>query len=192
MRKRRSQLKSHYIAEYKALINAIHRCHNENHTNYRSYGARGITVADEWRTENGFALFLDHVGPRPDANHSLDRIDNNKGYVYGNLRWTDRKTQQNNRRPRNSEIQDYGWGVGYSTPRGTGRGHSRRRSPLVPYMGRTQTVADWAYELGMNSTTIRWRLMRGLSPAEALDPNTSRAGERRKMAANELLLPTIH
>lgn len=192
MRKRKSHLKATYIAEYKALINAIHRCHNEKHTSYSDYGARGITVADEWRTEHGFPLFLDHVGPRPDANYSLDRIDNNKGYIYGNLRWTDRKTQQNNRRLGRSEIQDFGWGVGYSQPRGTGQGHSPRRSPLVPYMGRTQTVADWAYELGLNSTTIRWRLMRGLSPEAALDTNTSRVGEKRKMAPNELLLTTIH
>lgn len=192
MRKHKSHLKATYVAEYKAFINAIHRCHNEKHTAYPSYGARGITVVDEWRTETGFALFLDHVGPRPSPDYSLDRIDNNKGYTYGNLRWTDRKTQQNNRRPKRAAVKDFGWGIGLSKPTGSGRGYSARVSPLLPYDGRIQTVADWSNELGINSTTIRNRLQRGLTPAQALDPNTSRAGEKRRLESGALLLPTIH
>ena len=90
---------STYQSEYGALCNAIHRCHNPDHKAYPNYGGRGISVADEWRNlKTGFDRFLDHIGPKPTPDLTLDRIDNDLGYLPGNVRWADRKTQQNNRR----------------------------------------------------------------------------------------------
>lgn len=43
--------------------------------------------------------FFRHVGPRPSKKHSLDRLDNSKGYIPGNLAWRLSKEQNNNRRP---------------------------------------------------------------------------------------------
>ncbi len=65
-------------AEYMAWHNMIVRCHNPNHPSYPRYGARGITVYDRWR--NSFEVFLTDVGTRPTAKHSLDRVDNERGY----------------------------------------------------------------------------------------------------------------
>ena len=50
----------------------------------------GLTAFSAWVEEN--------LGPKPDK-WSLDRIDNNIGYLPGNLRWATRSTQASNRRP---------------------------------------------------------------------------------------------
>ena len=49
------------------------------------------------KLERDFEAFLEEVGPRPSKDMTLDRIDNNKGYIKGNLRWADKKTQGRNR-----------------------------------------------------------------------------------------------
>ena|SRR6266481_988599 len=74
------------------------RCTNRNSKDYEEYGARGIAVCDEWR--KSFRAFFDHIGPRPTPQHSLDRIDNARGYEPGNVRWATPKEQSNNRRAR--------------------------------------------------------------------------------------------
>lgn len=63
------------------------------------YGGRGITVCDEWRNPFTFFRYLDEVlGPIP-STASLDRIDNNKSYEPGNIRWATPIEQFRNRRP---------------------------------------------------------------------------------------------
>ena len=89
---------SPYKAERAALTNAIHRCHNERHAAYYNYGARGITVHDDWRGPTGFAKFIEYIGPKPSPELTLERLNNNKGYEPGNVRWATRKEQILNRR----------------------------------------------------------------------------------------------
>lgn len=71
--------------EHMAWVNMIHRCHNPAHDDYRYYGARGITVCEEW--QQSFDAFFSDVGPRPSNRHTLDRIDNDGNYEPGNVRW---------------------------------------------------------------------------------------------------------
>lgn len=60
--------------EYKAWVSMIQRGTNPKARGWERYGGRGIAVCDEWT--KSFQAFLQHVGPRPTARHSLDRFPN--------------------------------------------------------------------------------------------------------------------
>lgn len=84
-----------YPAEHRAWVDAIRRCTNANHPAWSRYGSRGIAVCPGWIDD--FQAFLEHIGPRPSSEFSLDRIDNDRGYEPGNVRWATRKEQNRNR-----------------------------------------------------------------------------------------------
>ena len=84
--------------EYIAWQAIVQRCTNPNHKAWRNYGGRGIAICAEWRHD--FAAFFAHVGPRPSSAHSIDRMDNERGYEPGNVRWVTLDVQAKNRRAR--------------------------------------------------------------------------------------------
>jgi hypothetical protein len=71
------------------------RCTNPNNPRYEYYGGRGIAVCDRWR--GSFENFLADVGERPPG-LTLERIDNNKGYEPGNVKWASWAEQALNKR----------------------------------------------------------------------------------------------
>ena len=71
---------------------------------------------------------------------SLDRIDNNKGYSKDNCRWATREEQSNN----------------------------TRRTKLLTYKGKTLGVSQWSRKLGIPTSTIWNRLIRGWDDKETL------------------------
>ena len=73
------------------------RCLNPNYPEHRYYADRGITLCDEWVDD--FSAFYRHIGPRPSPEHSVDRIDNDRGYEPGNVRWATKHEQNMNTRP---------------------------------------------------------------------------------------------
>lgn len=81
--------------EYRAWANAKTRCYNTKTTYYQNYGARGITMCDEWR--HNFERFLEDMGLCP-VGYWLDRIDNEGNYEPRNCRWTTPTVQQRNSR----------------------------------------------------------------------------------------------
>jgi excisionase family DNA binding protein len=74
-----------YSAEYRAWKHAKERCFNPNARGYARYGGRGITMCPEW--VHDFTAFFAHIGPRPAKGLLLDRIDNDRHYEVGNVRW---------------------------------------------------------------------------------------------------------
>lgn len=83
---------------YTTWNNMVSRCTKPYHDKFYMYGARGITVCNEWLD---FSNFLRDMGERPEGK-TLDRVDNTKGYSKENCRWADRETQQRNMRRNNN------------------------------------------------------------------------------------------
>lgn len=125
--------------EYTAWYQMVYRCTNKSCPHWENYGGRGITVCSEWRYS--FTTFLRDVGPRPSRDYSLDRIDNNRGYEPSNVRWADRRTQNNN----------------------------TRRSRRVLFQGSEVSIADLSRATGVPVTTLRHRILKqGLAPEDAV------------------------
>lgn len=84
---------------YVAWENIVQRCTNPRATRYESYGGRAIELHPAWRDHSVFrAYVLSELGHRPSPGHTLDRIDNDLGYVPSNLRWATRHEQSRNTR----------------------------------------------------------------------------------------------
>lgn len=97
--------------EYRAWASMIARCKYPKRRGYKNYGGRGISVCHRWQAgdgrQSGFECFLEDVGPRPSAGHSIDRRDNNGNYEPGNVRWATKVQQSSNKRP-NITVDLYG------------------------------------------------------------------------------------
>jgi hypothetical protein len=94
--------KTQTTAEYHAWRDMRNRCHNPRNKKYRDYGGRGIRVCWRWLSENGFQLFLEDMGPKPEPKrlYSIDRYPNNDGnYEPSNCRWATASQQRTNQRP---------------------------------------------------------------------------------------------
>lgn len=115
------------------------RCENPNAPSYRYYGARGVSVCDDWR--NDFCVFRDWAMSHGYAdNLSIDRIDFNGNYCPQNCRWVTPKEQQNN----------------------------TRYNAILKHRGRSHNVTEWAEILGIPRTTLYNRLRRGWDTEKAL------------------------
>ena len=102
--------KEHYWAKSHNMTNtriyAIwrdmnYRCSNPNARNYKYYGARGITVCNEWK--NDFITFY-HWATTHGYNMDLtiDRIDNDGNYEPDNCRWSTKSVQNMSMRHKNT------------------------------------------------------------------------------------------
>lgn len=81
--------------EHVAWLAMKRRCSDHQRHNAHRYVGRGITVCSDW--QHNFEAFLNHVGTAPSPKHSLGRIDNNRGYEPGNIRWETASEQARNR-----------------------------------------------------------------------------------------------
>lgn len=172
--------------EYTAYLNMILRCYNPKARGYERYGAKGIKVCSKWL--QCFANFYSDMGTKPTSKHSLDRIDNKKGYSPENCRWATSKEQSENRRntiwlefngkrmTATSWAKEVGLPVtsvytrianGWSPERVLSK--DKPNSDIVmQYLGVTDTASRWAKKLGLNKQTILMRLRRGWTHEQAL------------------------
>jgi hypothetical protein len=161
------------------------RCLNPNDRSYHRYGGRGITVHADWI--KSFDAFLEHVGPAPTPKHTIDRIDNARGYEPGNVRWATQTEQQRNRSSNRvltlngvsrllvewaedlgvsgaviSERLKNGWSLERALTQ------PKRPQHLVTYAGRTQNLNRWGKEVGITPQVISSRLRSGWPVGRAL------------------------
>jgi hypothetical protein len=74
------------------------RCTNENSKAYKNYGCRGISLSVEFNDPVVFVEYISGLENCGIKGLTLDRIDNDKGYERGNLRWVNRSIQTQNQR----------------------------------------------------------------------------------------------
>lgn len=126
--------------EYGVYRTMLSRCDNPNVSKFAYYGGRGITVCDRWRGEGGYQRFLEDMGRRPKG-ASIERADVDGPYAPENCHWATATEQANN----------------------------RRSNRLIAYIGRTQTLTQWANEFGLSPSLVSDRLSRGWSVDKALN-----------------------
>lgn len=88
------------------------RCYNKDHPQYGYYGGSGIKVHVAWLNDfEVFEAYIEAIVPKKKPGESLDRIENDKGYEPGNLKWSTAKEQSGNTRPRLNvkqwELEDF-------------------------------------------------------------------------------------
>ena len=81
------------------LSAAITRTTSPRNKGYKNYGARGITVFDQWRTDKrSFLRYVQTLEGWDDPNLEMDRIDTDGNYEPGNIRFVSRSENCRNRR----------------------------------------------------------------------------------------------
>ena len=101
----------------------IRRCTNTKNKDYKNYGARGITVCEEWLDIRNFVAWCEATHPSIEG-YSIDRIDNDKGYSPENCRWANRLVQATNQRIKYTNITGVS-GVVWDVTRGKWRAQIR-------------------------------------------------------------------
>lgn len=83
------------IRDMKKAFNVTkQRCYNPDNSDYKRYGARGITICERWL--NDFNNLVRDMGLRPEG-LTLERLDNEGPYSPNNCIWATRKTQSMNK-----------------------------------------------------------------------------------------------
>lgn len=121
-------------AEFRAWSGMKDRCENPSAEKYPRYGGRGIKVCEKWQK---YENFLSDMGRKPTPKHSIERVDNDKGYDPDNCIWATAEVQANNK----------------STTR------------ILVFEGRSQSLTQWAREFGIKRSAMR-RLVRNGWPLQ--------------------------
>ena len=125
------------------------RCYYKKSVAYHNYGGRGIAICDEWL--NDYYAFESWALNNGYADGlTIERIDNNGNYSPENCKWATRSEQCNN----------------------------KRNNVLITYLGKTQTLTQWAIELGKLPSVLRDSYRRGVFPPKS---------HKRHMHRNELI-----
>ena len=124
------------------------RCYGKNVKSYKYYGARGITICDEWK--NDFMSFYNWaMNNGYQDNLTIDRINVNGNYEPSNCRWCTVLEQSNN----------------------------RRSNHVVIYKGVEMTVKQLSEVCNMKYHTLLGRLLKGWDVERAVNQPIRKSGK---------------
>ena len=124
------------------------RCEDPNDKDYHNYGARGITLCDEWHELNNFVKWYweeSNHGILSPKYQTVDRIDVNKGYSPTNCRLLTMVQQSNN----------------------------KRTNKIVEIDGEKLTYSEAARKYNIKKDTVRWRYLHGKRGWDLVDHHDS-------------------
>lgn len=140
---------------YKLWAEMRARCEKQDHHAWADYGGRGIKVCERWAS---FQTFYDDFGKLRPPGTSIDRIDNDKGYEPGNVRWA-------------TDVE---------------QGRNKRNNVRYAAFGELKTVAEWAEDSRCalkKPDSIKSRIYRGWSAERAIATPAEWRGQREENAA---------
>lgn len=173
-------------AEFRAWSNMLKRCAQKG-----SYcEKRNIVVCSHWQK---FENFFADMGKRPSKLHSLDRLNNNKGYSPKNCAWRTKEEQSNNTST-NRIIKfkgekftmaqfarklgfpyhvvrnrlSSGWSIEKTAETPLRDRSALRPSKMVTFCNETMSIKQAAKRYGLRLDTLLWRVENGWSVAKAL------------------------
>ena len=123
------------------IFNAMkNRCYDKNHKSYKEYGGKGIKICDEWL--NDYSLFFNWaMNNGYNDTLTIDRIDNDLGYMQTNCRWVSMKEQNRN----------------------------KSNCHFLTYMNETHCLTEWAEILNIPVHKITVGLKKGMTITEILN-----------------------
>ncbi len=116
-------------AIYEVWKSMVRRCTCPTHKSFHRYGARGITVCEEWLTFQNFYDWSVNNGYQRGL--QLDRQNNDIGYCPENCCFVTPKVNANN----------------------------RSTNHRITYKGETHTLTEWAELLNMDNHVLRNRIV---------------------------------
>ncbi len=118
---------------HKLWLQIRYRCNPKSSEVHPYHSGRGITLCQEW---NDFSVFRTWaLSSGYEDGLTIDRINNDKGYLPENCRWVPRQEQ----------------------------GRNVRRNLYLTSNGKRQLLSDWAREYGVTYNSVYPRFKKGLS-----------------------------
>lgn len=125
---------------YRIWQNMKSRCYYKQNNRYRSYGARGIKVCNEW--QHDFQAFYNWaMNNNYKDNLTIDRIDVDGDYEPSNCKWSTNLEQARN----------------------------KRSTKIYTVNGEDHCLSEWCEMLKLNYNTVQTRLHRNWSIERALE-----------------------
>ena len=194
--------------EYKAFQSMKQRCLNPNNKSYKNYGGRGIKICERWMERNGFNNFIEDMGHKPSAKHSIDRMNNDEDYSPENCRWTTQAEQMRNTsktlnitfRNKTQCLKDWCQELNINYHKAHDRfkaGNSiedilsdskyTKNNRLLEFNGQIKSLQDWATQYNINQSALNRRLFRGWTIEKSL--TTPMNPQNNKKPKNKLRPP---
>jgi hypothetical protein len=123
---------------YSIWIGMKKRCFNRNTKAYEYYGGRGIKVCEDWLDFTKFHDWAKNNGYNDGL--SLERINVEKDYEPENCKWIPFEEQAKN----------------------------TRRNVFLSFNNKRMTISDWAKEMKMSTSILRFRLKHGWTVEKSL------------------------